>query len=89
MSNLLEINAAVTGRTPEQVAEGYEQYGRLKVDTGEAVLAVLDPIRERYDELMDDRGELTRLVRYGSEKARTVAAATLDRAYSAIGMLPA
>lgn len=89
VSNLLEINAAVTGRTPEEVAAGYHQYGALKVDTGEAVLAVLDPIRERYEELVADRGELARLLRVGAVKAREVASATLDRAHSNIGMMPA
>ncbi len=89
VSNLLEIHAAVTDRTPQAVAEEYEQYGALKVATGEAVLAVLDPIRERYTELMEDRGELARLLRIGAERARGVASATLDRAYTNIGMLPA
>ena len=89
VANLLEINAAVTGRTPEAVADEYEQYGRLKVDTGEAVLALLDPIRVRYEELLDDRAELARLLRVGADKAREVASATLDRAHTNIGMLPA
>jgi tryptophanyl-tRNA synthetase len=89
VANLLEINAAVTGRTPQAVAEEYEQYGRLKVDTGEAVLAALDPIRTRYHELMNDPGELARLLRVGADKARTVAATTLDRARDHIGLLPA
>jgi len=89
VSSLLEINAAVTGRTPQQVAEGHAQYGSLKVETGEAVVAELEPIRLRYLELMEDRGELARLLRVGSEKARVVASATLDRAHRAIGMLPA
>ena len=89
VSSLLEINAAVTGRTPQQVAESHEQYGSLKVETGEAVVAALEPIRLRYLELMEDRGELARLLRVGSGKARTVASATLDRAHRAIGMLPA
>ena len=89
ISTLLEINAAVTGRTPQEVAEGHEQYGSLKVETGEAVVALLEPIQIRYNELMEDRGELARLLRVGAEKARTVAAATLDRATSAIGLLPA
>ncbi len=88
VANLLEINAAVTGRTPGQVAEDYEQYGRLKVDTGEAVVAMLDPIRARYDELMTDRGELARLLRVGADKAREVASATLERVHRSIGMLP-
>jgi tryptophanyl-tRNA synthetase len=89
VSSLLEINAAVTGRTPQQVAEAHTQYGSLKVETGEAVVAELEPIRLRYLELMEDRGELARLLRVGSEKARGVASATLDRAHRAIGMLPA
>ena len=88
VSNLLEINAAMTGRTPGEVAEDYEQYGRLKVDTGEAVVAALDPIRTRYEELLDDRGELARLLGTGAEKAREVAGATLARVHDAIGMLP-
>ena len=88
VSNLLEINAAVTGRTPEAVADEYEQYGALKVDTGEAVVAVLEPIRDRYLELMDDRGELARLLRIGADKARDVASETLDRVHRAIGMVP-
>jgi tryptophanyl-tRNA synthetase len=89
VSNLLEIHAAVTGRTIDAIAAEYEQYGALKVATGEAVVAALDPIRNRYDELMGDRGELSRLLRVGASKAREVAAATLDRAYTSIGMLPA
>ncbi len=88
VSNLLEINAAATGRTPQQVAEEFEQYGALKVATGEAVLAVLDPIRDRYRELMDDRGELARLLRVGADQAREVAVPTLERVHRAIGMVP-
>ncbi|MGA9279322.1 tryptophan--tRNA ligase [Ilumatobacter sp.] len=89
VANLLEIHAAVTGRTPEAVADDYEQYGALKVATGEAVVATLDPIRIRYIELMDDRGELARLLRVGAEKARAVASVTLQRVHDAIGMVPA
>ena len=89
VATLLDINAAITGRTPQQVAEGYEQYGKLKVETGEAVVETLTPIRERYHELMEDRGELARLLKVGADKARAVASATLARAYDAIGMLPA
>jgi tryptophanyl-tRNA synthetase len=89
VANLLEIHAAVTGRTPQEVAADYEQYGKLKVDTGEAVLAVLDPIRVRYHELLDDPGELAQLLAVGADKAREVASATLARAHANIGLLPA
>ncbi len=89
VSNLLEILAAATGRTPEECAAGYTQYGPLKTDTGDAVVALLEPIQARYTELMSDPAELSRLLRVGATKAREVAAATVERAYSAIGFLPA
>ncbi len=38
---------------------------------------------------MADPGELQSLLRKGADKARTVAAATLARAQSAIGLAPA
>jgi tryptophanyl-tRNA synthetase len=89
VSNLLEIQAACTGESPEAIATRYTQYGPLKNDTGEAVVELLRPVQVRYAELMADRGELQRLLRQGAEKAGAVAAATLDRAQRAIGLLPA
>ena len=89
MSNLLEILAALRDEKPENVAAGYSQYGPLKADAGEAVIEALRPIRERATELLADRGELASLLHKGAEKARTVAAATLHRAYDAVGLLPA
>ena len=88
VSNLLEILAACTGRTPDAVAADYTQYGPLKNDTGEAVVSVLAPIQERYRELLSDRAELARLLRVGADKARAVASRTLERAYTNIGILP-
>ena len=89
VSNLLEILAACTGRDPRDVATDYTQYGPLKNDAGEAVVAILEPIQSRYRDLMADRGELTRLLRTGAGKAREVASATLKRAYDNIGVLTA
>ena len=88
VANLLEILAAATASTPEATAASYTQYGALKAATGAAVAEMLSPIRLRYRELMNDRGELARLVRQGDARAELVAAATLARAHSAIGMLP-
>ena len=87
VSNLIEILAACTGRTPQQVAGEYTQYGPLKADAGEAVVEILAPIQHRYHELMGDKAELSRLLRTGAEKARAVASATLERTYTNIGML--
>jgi tryptophanyl-tRNA synthetase len=88
ISNLLEILAACTDSTPQELADKYTQYGPLKSDAGDAVVDLLRPIQSRYNELMTDRGELASLLRKGSDKATVVAAATLHRAYDAIGFLP-
>jgi tryptophanyl-tRNA synthetase len=87
VSNLLEINAAATGRTPTAVAEEFTQYGALKTATGEAVVELLRPIQARYNELIDDRAELSSLLHKGRDKARAVASVTLERAYRNIGLL--
>ncbi|MFM8713812.1 MAG: tryptophan--tRNA ligase [Actinomycetota bacterium] len=88
VANLLEILATATDSSPSAVATKYSQYGALKSDAGAAVIAMLAPIRARYYELMNDRGELARLIRRGDERAEAVAAATLARAHAAIGILP-
>ncbi|MCP3909834.1 MAG: tryptophan--tRNA ligase, partial [Actinomycetia bacterium] len=56
VSNLLSILGAATGREPEEVAEGYSQYGPLKADTAEAVIEMLRPIQARFTELATDPG---------------------------------
>ena len=88
ISNLLDILSACTGTPVETLAGQYSQYGPLKKDTGEAVIALVEPIRARYHELMADPAELTRLLSIGNQRAREVAARTLDRAHRAIGLLP-
>jgi tryptophanyl-tRNA synthetase len=87
VSNLLDILAAASDSTPQLTAEKYQQYGPLKADAGEAVVELLRPIQIRYEELLSDRAELARLLHQGATKARAVAAATLERAYQAIGFL--
>ena len=88
VSNLLDILSAATGRPIETLAGSYTQYGPLKKDTGDAVIALVEPVRNRYHELMSDPGELSRLLSIGNDRAREVAARTLDRAHRAIGLLP-
>jgi tryptophanyl-tRNA synthetase len=88
ISNLLDILSAATGKPIDELVSQYSQYGTLKSDTGDAVIAVVEPIRTRFQELMQDKGELARLLSIGNERARGVAAVTLLRAHSAIGLLP-
>jgi tryptophanyl-tRNA synthetase len=88
VANLLEILAACTGRDAEALADEYTQYGPLKADTAEAVVATLAPVQQRYAELSSDPAHVGRLLAQGAEKARAVAAKTLARAKDSLGLLP-
>ena len=88
VSNLLSILGAATGRTPEEAAVGYTQYGPLKTDTAAAVVELLAPIQARYGELAADPAETGRLLAVGAAKAQQLAATTLTRAKANIGLLP-
>ena len=89
VSNLLEILAAATGTTPQKAAETYTRYGDLKSASAQAVIAMLEPIQARYFELLNDQGELMRLLHKGNARAKEVASKTLSRAQKAIGFLSA
>jgi len=88
VANLLDILSAATGEPIDGVVSRYSQYGPLKNDAAEAVIALVAPVRARYGELLADPGELSRLVRIGNDRARSVASATLDRVHAAIGLMP-
>jgi tryptophanyl-tRNA synthetase len=87
LSNLLEIFGAITNRAPSEIATGYERYGDLKSDLSEALIASLSPIKARYEELLRDPAELSRLAKVGAAKAEPIAALTYRRAAAAMGLL--
>lgn len=88
VSNLLSILGACTGRTPEEAAAGYTQYGPLKKDTAAAVVETLRPVQARFAELSGDPAETARLLAQGAAKAATVARPVLARAREHMGFVP-
>lgn len=87
VSNLLSILGAATGRDPEVLAGDYSQYGPLKTDTAEAVIAALAPIQQRIAELSGDIGAVHEALATGATKARAVASVVVERAKANIGLL--
>jgi len=62
-------------------------YGAFKQEVGEAVVALFDPIRQRYEELRSDPAELERLLGVGAEKASAVSMPTLEQMYERMGFV--
>lgn len=89
VSNLMDIYAAVTGRSMEAIEAEFEGrgYGDFKVAVAEAVIEELRPMQERFALLMKDKAQLEALMKQGAEKASSVANRTLRKAMKKIGFL--
>lgn len=90
VNNLLEIYAAFTGASREEVEQHFASargYGDLKKEVVEVVNEALRPIQERYHELTSDQGFIDDLLARGAERAAEVANRTLQRARDNMGFL--
>jgi tryptophanyl-tRNA synthetase len=87
VTNLIDIMSVATGRSPAEIETefGDAGYGQFKEAVGEAVVALLAPVQERYAELRADEGELRRLLGIGADKARAASAPTLEAMYERMG----
>jgi tryptophanyl-tRNA synthetase len=86
--NLVGIYGAVTGESVEQVLARFagEGFGRFKPALAEALIALLEPLRTRLEELRADPAELDRILGAGAERAASLAAPQLAEAYRAVGL---
>ena len=89
VSNLLTLLSVATGKSVEELVPAYEDkmYGHLKKDTAEAVVAMIEPIQARFNEIRQDQGELERIMKLGADKASERAAKTLAAVYKAVGFV--
>ncbi len=86
VANLLSILAAATDGDPRALAEDYDQYGPLKDDAAEAVIALLAPLQKRFAELAADPDGTREILRRGADKARVTATATMARVRDRLGL---
>ncbi|RNF38474.1 tryptophan--tRNA ligase [Planococcus salinus] len=87
VSNLLTIEAALTGQTIEDLVAKYDGsgYGDFKASVAKAVTEHLAPIQERYAELLNS-DELDKILDEGAEKANLLANKTLKKMENAMGL---
>ena len=90
VATLMDIYAAVTGKTYEQIEAEFEGkgYGAFKPTVGAAVVELLRPIREETTRLLGDKAYLEGLYRAGAEKANAVAQRTLRKVHKKVGFIP-
>ena len=89
VTNLLTLLSLATGKTVDELVPAYEDkmYGHLKSDVADAVVALIEPLQQRFNTLRADRAYLDEVMHQGAEKARVRAAATLKATYEAVGFI--
>jgi len=88
VSNIITILATCTSENPEKVAELYASKGhaQLKVDTAEAVEALLRQPREEFKRLKAATNYLEEVAKDGAARAREISEATMALVRSQIGL---
>jgi tryptophanyl-tRNA synthetase len=88
--NLLSLYQLLANKTKEEVvAECQEMgWGQFKPLLTETAIAALQPIQDKYHELMDNQDYLNTVLREGANKASLTANQTLTRVKNALGFLP-
>jgi tryptophanyl-tRNA synthetase len=86
--NLVGVYAAVTGESVDQVLGRFagQGFGAFKPALGDALIALIAPIRQRLDDLRQHPQELDRILAEGAARASEIGAPVLARAKSAVGL---
>jgi tryptophanyl-tRNA synthetase len=90
ISNLIDVFSVACGTDQKEVERKFEGagYGDFKKAVAEAVVAYLEPVRERYAELRPDEAELDRILGIGAEKARAICAPIVAEVRDRMGYPP-
>lgn len=89
VSNLIEIMTVATGESIPEVEARFDGQGyrAFKEAVAEAVVELLSPIQQRYEEIRGDETELMRMLAVGAEKAREASAPVLEAMYERMGFV--
>ena len=89
ITNLISILSVVSGKTPKEIEienEG-KMYGEFKLAVADAAIAVVEPIRNRYFEIINDRQYLESVLDKGKQAASLKAVKVLKRVTEVIGLV--
>ena len=89
VTNLLSILAALTGTEIPEIEEKFSDrgYGEFKEVVAEATIEALQPVREKYLSLIEDKGYLLSALKHGTGIAQKRAYRILSKVYRKIGFV--
>lgn len=89
LKNLIDIYSSFSGEDVETILARYrgENYARFKEELGELIASHLIPVQERYNQILNDKEYLTKILTQGAEKASYLANKTLRKVYKKTGFV--
>ena len=87
IKNLIDIYCATTGCTVEVALAEFDGlgYGALKQRVGEAVIAELEPVQQRFRDLSKNKDYINSIIKNNAEKAGYYATKTLRKVQRKVG----
>jgi len=88
VKNLIDIYCASTNQTVEEAMPNFENkgYGELKQIVADALIAEIEPIQKRFNEIKKDKAFLDEIIKKNSETASYLANKTLRKVKKKIGL---
>lgn len=88
ITNLLTIYQMITEQSQQEIEAEFagKGYGEFKAALTERLVETLAPIQRRYYELMNDQGELERILQQGAGEVRPLAERTIQSVKEVIGL---
>ena len=89
VSNLLTIYSCMQNISISEAEEHFagKGYGDLKLETANAVIKVLSPVRKKLEELKLNKKYLEEVMKNGAEKASRLAQRKLEKVYKKVGLV--
>ncbi|GIO63363.1 tryptophan--tRNA ligase [Paenibacillus cineris] len=90
ISNMMSIYSQCSGMSLQEIQDKYEgqMYGGFKKDLGEVIVATLEPLQQKYDEIRKS-GQIHDILAQGADKAMEKASRTVAEVKERMGFLPA
>jgi tryptophanyl-tRNA synthetase len=87
--NLVNIYAALADQSVDQVIADYagKQFGTFKPALADLAVSKLGPIAAEMNRLMQDPGEIDRILGAGADRAEAIARPIVDQVYDITGMI--
>jgi tryptophanyl-tRNA synthetase len=87
ITNLITLHHIVSGKSIAAIEHEFDGvgYGDFKAATGDAVAAYIKPIRDKYEEIRNDKKYLQEVLEQGAANASRTAFKTLRKVYKKVG----